>query len=478
MEMRQEDRFLMDTSRRNFIRSAAVAPAIRLASSSAAEARPNVLILHCHDLGRFLHCYGIKTVQTPNLDRFAGQGVLWESSFCSAPQCSPSRSSIFTGRYPHSNGVLGLTHAQFAWDFHPDEKHLGQILKGAGYQTAGVGVIHETRSGAERIGLDDYSQNARAQAAASEAIQRLERFAGQRDRPFYMQVGFTEPHRLGNPAGPNADPGFIDKQVQPDDALGVTVPPYLRDTPGTRAEMIELQGAVRHADRHMGRILQALDDLKLDSNTLAVFTTDHGIGMPRAKCSVYEPGLEVASIWRLPSRKGWHGGLRRREMISNVDYVPSILELLGMERPGNLQGRSFAPLLDGRTYTPRDAVFGEMTYHNYYDPQRSVRTAEHKLIVNFSAAPSFMDPSQSWRPRSDTVVPPNAPRSFHVPIELYDLRQDPWETENLVETPAYASVLEDMRARLVKHLRDTSDPILAGAITSPMHRLAGEWLKS
>jgi arylsulfatase A-like enzyme len=370
---------------------------------------------------------------------------------------------------------MGLTHAEFAWDLYPREQHLGQLLKSAGYRTAGVGVIHETRSGNERIGLDDYSPAARAQAAAGEAIQKLQKFARDPGRPFYMQVGFTEPHRLGA-ATETADPGFIDKEVAPDDTLGVTIPPYLRDTPGTRAEMIELQGAVRHADRHMGRILQALADLKLDSNTLAIFTTDHGIGMPRAKCSVYEPGLEVASIWRLPSRKGWHGGQRRREMLSNVDYVPSILEVLGIERPANLQGRSFAPLLDGRAYTPRDVVYGEMTYHNYYDPQRSVRTHRHKLIVNFSAAPSFMDPSQSWRPRSDTVVPPNPARVHHAPLELYDLAEDPNETKNLAAAPAYAPILKDMQARLKKHLKETADPILSGAVTSPMHRRALEWL--
>jgi arylsulfatase A-like enzyme len=464
-----------NTSRRDFLRAVAVAPAI--AMGHAAETRPNVLFLHCHDLGRFLHCYGIKTVQTPNLDRLAEQGVLLESCFCAAPQCSPSRASMFTGRYPHSNGVMGLTHADFAWDLHQDEKHLGQILQAAGYSTAGVGVIHETRSGPARIGLDDYSPKPRAQAAAAEAILRLERFAKSPEQPFYMQVGFTEPHRL--PAMKlGEDLGFTDQDVRPDDSLGVTVPPYLRDTPGTRTEIAELQGAVRHADQHMGRILSALEDLKLASRTLVIFTTDHGIAMPRAKCSVYEPGLQVASIWRLPSRQGWHGGIRKPEMISNVDYLPTILEVLGLALPANVHGRSFASLLDGRAYTPRQIIFGELTYHDYYDPRRSIRTETHKLIVNFSTAPAFMDPSQSWRPRSDTVVPPNHALAYHVPLELYDLRDDPAETRNLATLPAYASVLGDLQARLAKHLKDTGDPILDGAVINPMHRRALEWLRS
>jgi hypothetical protein len=340
-------------------------------------------------------------------------------------------------------------------------------------------VIHETRSGPARIGLDDYSPKSRAQAAAAEAIPRLERLARSPEQPFYMQVGFTEPHRLGGGAGkPTDHMGFIDQEVQPDDSLGVSVPPYLRDTPGTRAEIAELQGAVRHADHHMGRILSALDDLKLTSRTLTIFTTDHGIAMPRAKCSVYEPGLQVASIWRLPSRPGWYGGMRKREMISNVDYVPTILEVLGVAPPANLQGRSFAPLLDGRAYNPRQIIFGELTYHDYYDPRRSIRTGTHKLIVNFSSAPSFMDPSQSWRPRSDTLVPPNPAVAYHEPLELYDLRDDSGETRNLATLPASASVLGDLQARLAQHLKDTADPILDGAVTNPMHRRALEWLKS
>jgi arylsulfatase A-like enzyme len=375
---------------------------------------------------------------------------------------------------------MGLCHADFAWDLHPSERHLGQIFADAGYATAGVGVNHETRSGARRCGLAQYDNAGMAIPMADATIARLRRFAADPGRPFYLQAGCVEPHRLSG-ADREGDQGFLGGHLQPDSSSGISVPPYLRDTPGTRTELAELQGAVRHMDEQMGRVLSAVTELGLQKNTLVIFTTDHGIAMPRAKCSVYEPGLRTSFILRFPGRAGWHGGVRHRALVQNIDYVPTILDLAGIPVPAAVQGRSLAPLLDGRTQTHRDRIFGELTYHDYYDPRRSVRTHTHKLIVNFSSAPFFMDPSQSWRPRSDTVVPVNHAMAYHPPIELYDLNADPWEQRNLVTSipaashPA-AATLNQLRAQLFEHLSATADPILEGAVTSPLHRLAQSWL--
>jgi N-sulfoglucosamine sulfohydrolase len=458
--------------------STVLAAAAEGATAKMPDKRPNVLVMHCHDLGQYLHCYGVKTVRTPNLDRFASEGVRFERSFCSAPQCSPSRASIFTGRYPHSNGVMGLCHANFAWDLHPQERHLGQILADAGYTTAGVGVIHETRSGPKRCGLQRYEGGGHAKQVVDKAIDLLGRLARENDKPFYMQVGCVEPHRLGGENPQSRDyMGFLGTHITPDTTLGVSVPGFLRDTEGTRTELAELQGAIHVMDQEYGRLLEAVRDLNLETSTLVIFTTDHGYAMPRAKCSLYDPGLAVALILRLPTREGWHDGITRREMISNVDLTPTILDLLGVSAPANLQGRSFAPLLDGQPYDPRKEIFGEITYHDYYDPRRCIRTETHKLIVNFSSAPFFMDPSQSWRPRSDTIVPPNHALAYHPVVELYDLKADPWELKDLANDASHAAVRNELLARLHRHLSETRDPILTEAVVSPMHRCAWAALK-
>jgi len=450
---------------------------------NAQERRPNILLVHCHDLGQFLHCYGVKTVQTPNLDRLAEEGVRFSRSFCTNPGCSPSRASIFTGRWPHSNGVMGLCHGNFAWDLNPGERHMAQILHEAGYTTVSVGVIHETSSGFKRCGYERHIPQARAKPATDAAIGLLSEFRGRPEKPFFLCVGFIEPHRLPyrEPSWPGALPGdnsFPGPALQPDDTRGVDVPGYLKDTEGTRRELAGLQGAVRHVDAQVGRLLAALKESGLEANTLTIFTTDHGIAMPRSKCSLYEPGVQVALIVRLPSRKGWHGGAVHSEMISNVDYLPTILELAGAPVPGNVQGRSFAPLLDGKAYSPHREVFTELTYHDYYDPRRAIRTETHKLIVNFTTAPAFMDPSQCWRPQSDTIVPPNHAVAYHPYVELFDLAKDPWEQRDVADRPECASIRADLLKRLQQHLVESQDPILQGAVTSPQHRRAAELLEA
>ena len=157
-------------------------------------------------------------------------------------------------------------------------------------------------------------------------------------------------------------------------------------------------------------------------------------------------------------------------LISNVDLTPTLLDLVGTPASERLQGRSLLALLDGRAETHRDRIYAEMTYHDYYHPQRAVRTERHKLIVNFSTAPSLMDPSQSWRPRTRPVVPPNPPVAYTPAVELYDLEADPLEWRNLADDPGHTGTRSALLAQLLDWMRETGDPLLDGAVTSPRHK--------
>lgn len=420
---------------------------------------PNVIVFVPHDLGQHLGCYGVDSVHSPNIDRLAAGGVRFDNSFCTAPQCSPSRASIFTGRYPHSNGAMGLTHSHFAWDLHEDELHMAELLAEAGWHTALVGGrCHETRR-ADEMGFVEMLPGGDGPARAEAIVEFLHR-QRDADRPFFVEVPMVEVHR--------ARFGYNNP---PDTEHGVRVPEYLEDELSAREDFAWFQGAVRKLDRAVGRVMEGLEATGHAEDTLVIFTTDHGIPYPRAKCSLYDPGLETALILRRQGA-GWSDGRVCERMISNIDCLPTVLDMCGLPVPERVQGRSFAPLLLGEPYEPRAEVFGEMTYHDYCDPRRCVRTEAHKLIVNFTSAPFFMDPSQQWRPKTVTRDPLNPRYAYHPPVELYDLETDPLEFENLAEEEAHADTLRQLLDRLHGWMRYTDDPLLEGVPTSPMHRRA------
>jgi arylsulfatase A-like enzyme len=218
-------------------------------------------------------------------------------------------------------------------------------------------------------------------------------------------------------------------------------------------------------------MLDALDRLGMADNTLFMFTADHGIPFPRAKCSLYDPGLEVPLIVRWPAG-GIEGGRVEDGMISHVDVLPTLGEMLGLSLPGNLHGESFASTWRGEDHRGRDVLFAEMTYHDYYDPIRVVRTQRHKLMVHFMYNVGFMDPSQQWDRLSRSIVTPHPPHSRHGLVELYNLQADPLELNDLANDPAHADLRAELLRQLAQWMRDTDDPIMRGVPLAPMHREA------
>jgi N-sulfoglucosamine sulfohydrolase len=417
--------------------------------------RPHILFITCHDLGRHLGCYGVSSVRTATLDRLAAEGARFTRSFCTSPGCSPSRAAIATGRYPHCNGVLGLAHAHFGWGLSPGERHIASLLDEHGYYPVLFGLQHVTLQ-VETLGFREVHAERPADAVAA----GLERFLAERPRnraPLYLEVNFFEPHRPYDFGG-----------VQPDTERGVTVPPYLPDREDVRAELALMQGAIHKVDTAVARMLAALEGAGLLEETVVVFTVDHGIAFPRAKGTLYDAGIETALLFRGP-RWGIPAGVTPEGLVSNVDLLPTLLELAGAPVPPNVQGRSLLPALRGEGGTGRTEVYAEKTLHNEYDPLRCVRTDRHKLIARFEVANPIEAPADVMRSPAYPPMIPEVISPSGANFELYDLEADPLERTNLAGSPELAEVQAELTRRLARWMRETGDPLLQGPVASPFY---------
>jgi arylsulfatase A-like enzyme len=420
--------------------------------------RPNIVLMISHDLGRHIGPYGHALTRCPRLSALAADSIRLDSHFVSSPGCSQSRSSLMTGRYPHSNGQFGLSH--LGWTLCRDELLLPAVLGQAGYRTALRGIWHladwtlrsfdDVSSDASTV---DSSPEGYAQVAADRAVRWLGEHGGEA-RPFYLHIGFWEAHR------PFC--GHLPTPVEPDPS--VAVPPYLPPTQAARREFDELHRSIDEIDAAVGRILDELARLRLDRRTIVIFTADHGLPFPRAKGTLYDPGIAVAFLIR------WCGRLApgaRADLTSNLDVMPTLLEAASIPVPPRVQGRSFLPTLrDGREH--RSAIFAEKTYHEHYDPIRCVRTDRHKLIRNFAPRPMLVLPSDVYNsPTRRSMTADESLWAHRPPVELYDLRADPDESRNLADDPAFGAVRADLYGRLDEWMTETNDPLRLGPIPRP-----------
>lgn len=411
---------------------------------------PNVLLIVVHDLGNRLGCYGYDTVPSPRLDELARDGVRFTSSFCTAPFCSPSRGSIITGEYPHVNGLMGLVN--LGWDWDATNRTIARALGEQGYVTYLFGLQHEVREElVEQLGFDWVSDRSQSRKCGTVApmVERflLERSAGA--KPFYVRVGFSEVHRTFD--------GY-----DPEDPDRVMLPGYIGDTKGAREDFAAYDGAIREMDAAVGRILDALERGGHRENTLVIFTTDHGIPFPRAKGTLYDPGIQTALLMRWPN--GFPGGQVISPLVSNVDLFPTILEAVGAESPSDIQGRTLQPLLEGKSYIPREYVFAENTAWGNHN--RCVRTERFKFIHNYNRGPSLVLPAdiEISLTRRDMG---NEHLVSRPQFELYDLQNDPDEADNLAGKPERADEELRLSELLASIQEETKDPALSGPIARP-----------
>jgi len=418
--------------------------------------RPHILLVHWHDLGRHLGAYGATEVDSPNLDRLAESGVRFDRAFAVSPLCSPARGALFTGRYPHANGLMGLTH--LGWEYHEQERTLPMHLSVAGYRTALIGLQHES-SDVRRLGFDvvdecrDENGRVERETVAERSVAWIAD-AATSDRPFLLTVGFREIHRP-----------YPADQYPPDELDATSVPNWLPDNGATRRDFAAVQSAIRIGDRAVGRVLDALDQAGIRDDTWVIFTTDHGLAMPGAKGTLSDAGTGVALLQRFPTAWGIGPGATDR-LFSHVDLVPTILDRLGLPVPDDVQGSSHAPWLEDETVTRSEPVFTEKNFHDAYDPIRAVRTDRFKLIRNWEQRPRWVISGDIESSLSRAGVGDDH-LEHRAPVELYDLETDPLETRNLAAEPAHAVRRAQLEAVLHGWQAATGDPLLDGSIARP-----------
>lgn len=377
----------------------------------------NLLVVHWHDLGRHLGVYGHPDVASPHLDQLAAEGILFTRAHATAPLCSPSRGSLFTGRYPQSNGLVGLAH--HGWEYRAGVRTLPHILSESGWHTALFGMQHETSYPA-KLGYDEYDvSNSFCEYVVEQASAWL---ADAPRKPFLLTTGFFETHRP-----------YPRDRYEPADTGSVEVPDYLPDTGEVRGDLAEFYGSIAVADAKVGELLDALATAGLDENTWVVFMTDHGPALPRAKSTLYDAGTGIALIVR-PPRGAGVAPRRYDELFSGVDLLPTLLELLGVDVPDDIEGLSHASNLTTTTTEAaeiRSEVYTTKTYHDSFDPIRAIRTKEYSYIENYAPRPLLDLPwdiadSAPGRALGAAVSEPRPDR------ELYDLVADPTERNNLL----------------------------------------------
>lgn len=443
-----------------------------LASSLTASAtdRPNILLFTADDLhAGSLGVYGGRPDDlTPNLDRFAAEGMLFHRAHVNVAICAPCRAVIATGRFSHRSGAMGFMPAR---EGVPD---IVTTLKSAGYHTGILGKVgHSTPKKSMRW---DYSfdqkdlGNGRDPGLYYQRSLTFLKQARSLKKPFYFMVNSHDPHRpYCNPEKLTRGAAMPSRVYTPEE---VDVPGFLPDLPGVRAELAMYLNSTRRLDDTFGRVMQALEESGATGNTLVLFITDNGIAVPFAKCNTWFHSTRSPLLVRWPGVVK-PGSQDDRHFVSVVDFFPTFMAVTGVQAPAGLDGRSFLPLLSGETQEGRDCVFTQIDSKagGAAVPMRCVQDGQFGYIYN-----PFSDGTYWYRnnnegmtmaamnraARSDPVIKARVDLfRFRVPEEFYDLRRDPDCLYNLIDSPEHLDAIEELQARLVAQMRKTEDPMLA-----------------
>lgn len=432
--------------------------------TQAGPGAPNIVIIVADDLGyREVGSAGNAVIRTPNLDRLAAQGMRFDKAFVPTAMCSPSRAALYSGLYPHRNGLF-RNHGQAK----AGTRSMPHYFAALGYRVALAGKVHVGPPQSFPFELIDLD---------AESIERF--LDADAAHPFVLVIAQHFPHV----------PWVANRIYDPET---LQLPAKSVDTPQTRAAFGRYYASVTSGDEELGRIMRLMDAKGLSSSTITVFLSDHGAQFPFMKFSNYEAGLRVPLIFRWPGviQPGASSGA----LVSSVDILPTLIDMAGGSAPAGLDGKSFLPVLRGASVAHRDAVFGAQSTAGLdvenADPYgiRSVRTERFRYIRNLHPGNKQKTLITEPRPLRGSIrylmefgawVPPGVPaywqswqlaatRDEHArnivraywdrpAEELYDLDADPDELSNLAGAPQHEKVLVQMRSRLDAWMRAQGD---------------------
>jgi uncharacterized sulfatase len=477
---------------------------------AAEQTRPNILFAISDDQS-WLHAsaYGYEAIATPAFDRVARQGVLFRQAFSPTPGCSPTRAAFLTGRHSWMIEHAGTHASSFPRKYAvwPDTLEKSGYVIGATGKSWGPGNW-EVSGWSRNPGGPSWSDHTLTPPAdgvsTNDYVANFAEFLEERPegRPFAFWYGASEPHRVFAP-GIGIKSG---KRLE-----DVVVPPFLPDRPEVRSDLLDYLWEIEWFDRHLARMLAALEESGDLDNTLVIVTSDNGMAFPRAKANIYEYGVHMPLAIMWPARVP--GGRVVDDLIGFVDITATILDVAGVEHPSKeypLAGRSFKDILlsekHGLVDASRDAVYvarerhSSARFNSLSYPQRGLRTHRYLYIRNLeperwpAGAPqkygtgSYADeadvvaqrlgPMHSGYhdidacPTLDYLIAhrddPAVARFLHLAVdkrpaeELYDIRADPGCLDNLAAHPAHAAVLAGLRERLMDYLAQTGDPRVTG----------------
>ncbi|QCX01364.1 sulfatase [Aggregatimonas sangjinii] len=442
----------------------------------------NVVLILTDDQGGHLEAMGTKGIHTPFTTDLAKDGMLFTNAFASVPSCSPSRSSIMTGMFPHANGHWRNTITPRLVDgdkeftresstidkvgIHEYISTLPELLKENGYFTAITQKFH--MSPPWKFPYDARNEIQNNPKEFKKVISDFIVEAG--NKPFFFQANVAPPHR-------NLDKHMKDFPEFLPNKDSIEVPAYLPDTPKMRDDLAKYYGSVQLADACAGQIIAALRENDLLENTLIIFTGDQGEPYHRAKASAYYAGLHVPYIVSGP---GVTKDKVSEALISHIDIMPTILDYVDIAIPETVQGKSLRPIFSGKAekVAERDYIFGEHNSHGpprvEHYPSRIVFDGRFYYIQNLMHEKSYELPAdlrveEAWANRSYQATleaKDSHPLQYRLlkqlesgrPFEeLYDMDNDSGQLTNLAGDQAYAEKQSELKKALENWRVETGD---------------------